>query len=648
MSKGHRVFKIIRGYRQRLMMIEQTQTLPQKSRTVQKSFVGLIRYLEDNEVPNVISSSEITDALERFALWAGNLGALREPTSKLSLDYRLAEAPEIRNQIHRQLDYLLEAIDDVATVVQERQADHDITEDDINVEYFDALDDPQDGPSEEIRMNVELISESLKTLFRIAVLRAIHFSNFTFSHTFDIDYVEEKYPKLKTKEQSWLAERLGKAIARRRQFIKYCRDHRDRLALDDENIEAESATTVIQSSKATTLQLEKIQTESNFAVDDYEDDVVSILSTSTTTDVLSTLALPRLVDLSKDGEAFECPICFTLKSLKGEQSWRLHAFNDLKPYSCTIGGAECDSLAFQDRNSWFQHELDCHRSQYACSLCADALFRKRANLRSHISNSHGQFPEHQLKIMEDAGRTPPINFEAHSCPFCDDWSVALQTKGKLKSQEIEGQSIRVRPDRFKRHVAAHLEQLAIFAIPRATEDNTKDGWSSVNSFGSTVDSSDFKVQEAPESPEKGWLEAEQERAKIAAKRLELAEKMRRLHVALVKETETKMERAQLEVDMVRERIKAKKKAEEDRWRESDQAMGRTKETGLLLGIPAARKSERKVEDLAQADELARLRLEATIKAESAAKAAAEKKVAEEFVYRLISGQKASENQGERK
>lgn len=330
-------------------MIEQKQTLPKKSRTVQKCLVELINYLENNDVPNVISSSEITDALERFVLWAGNLGALRGPTSKLSLEYRLAEAPEIRIQIHRQLDYLLEAIDDgmfdialpshisnipsVTTLVQERQANHDIMDDDMNMEYCDEPDDPEEDPSEEIRMNMDLISESLKALFRIAVLirktntdsrfeRAIHASKFTFPHTFDVDHVREKYPKLKTEEQSWLAERLGKAIARRRQFIKYCRDHKARLALDDENIEAENATTVIQSSKATTLKLEEIQAVPNFPVDDYEDDGVSILSTSTTTDVLSTLALPRLQDLSRDGEAFECPICFTLRSIKGDRSWR--------------------------------------------------------------------------------------------------------------------------------------------------------------------------------------------------------------------------------------------------------------------------------------------------------------------------------------
>ncbi|EHK17604.1 uncharacterized protein TRIVIDRAFT_116979, partial [Trichoderma virens Gv29-8] len=378
-----------------------------------------------------ISSREFTDALEKFALWAGSLGALREPTSKLSLEHRLLEAPEIRNQIHKQLDYIIEAIDDAT-------------------------------PDKRFE-------------------RAIHSSKFTFAHTFDVDYVKEKYPKLKAGEQSWLADRLGKAITKRRQFIKYCRDHRARLGLDDENIEAEGATTMLQSSKATTLQPEKML--SNVMVDDYEDDVVSILSTSTTTDEISTLALPRLVDLSRDGEPFECPICFTLRSISGERSWRyvLHAFHDLKPYSCTVGGAECESLAFQDRDSWFQHELDCHRSQYACSLCNCELFPERADLRSHILNFHGQFPEHQLQIMEDAGRKCPTSFTAQSCPFCDDWSPAHQEKGKSTSQDIGPQKISVRGSRFKRHVGAHLEQLAIFAVPRATEDDTGNDRSSVNS-----------------------------------------------------------------------------------------------------------------------------------------------------------------------
>ena len=36
---------------------------------------------------------------ERFDQWAGNLGALHKPTSPLSLEYRLRDAPLVRTSI---------------------------------------------------------------------------------------------------------------------------------------------------------------------------------------------------------------------------------------------------------------------------------------------------------------------------------------------------------------------------------------------------------------------------------------------------------------------------------------------------------------------------------------------------------------------
>lgn len=109
--------------------------------------------------------------------------------------------------------------------------------------------------------------------------------------------------------------------------------------------------------------------------------------------------------------------------------------------------------------------------------------------------------------MENAGRKPPISFDAQSCPFCNDWSVALQAKEQLKSQEIKSQTILVRTDRFKRHVAAHLEQLAIFAIPRATEDDGEDKRSPADSLGSTItDLSGSGIQESRPAHGEGSLE----------------------------------------------------------------------------------------------------------------------------------------------
>lgn len=59
-----------------------------------------------------ITTEDVGDLLDRFLLWAGNLGALRSPSSKLSLDHRLAEAPEVRQQILQQFGDIEEAADD--------------------------------------------------------------------------------------------------------------------------------------------------------------------------------------------------------------------------------------------------------------------------------------------------------------------------------------------------------------------------------------------------------------------------------------------------------------------------------------------------------------------------------------------------------
>jgi hypothetical protein len=63
-----------------------------------------------------ITKDDISNQLDRFLLWAGNLGALRSPKSKLSLDQRLSSAPEVREQILRQFADIEEAVDDRESV----------------------------------------------------------------------------------------------------------------------------------------------------------------------------------------------------------------------------------------------------------------------------------------------------------------------------------------------------------------------------------------------------------------------------------------------------------------------------------------------------------------------------------------------------
>jgi hypothetical protein len=91
---------------------------------------------------------------------------------------------------------------------------------------------------------LDVASECIRSLLRISILirkatprdrfnKALQTTsgkNNPFLDQFDISHVAERYPKLKKNESKWLCERLGRAITKRRQFLRYSRQHRFRVA----------------------------------------------------------------------------------------------------------------------------------------------------------------------------------------------------------------------------------------------------------------------------------------------------------------------------------------------------------------------------------------------------------------------------------
>lgn len=150
---------------------------------------------------------------------------------------------------------------------------------------------------------------------------------------------------------------------------------------------------------------------------------------------------------------------------------RRHAYRDLKAYVCTVGGAECDDKFFDDRTSWFNHELEKHRCTYVCILCGPndgetKTWRNQDQLAQHILHVHGEFESDQLERFGDVGRDTSATLRAKDCPFCDDWSELIAKKLPPGTNTQPEGGFVVSTNRFKKHVAMHLEQLAIFALPR--------------------------------------------------------------------------------------------------------------------------------------------------------------------------------------
>lgn len=152
--------------------------------------------------------------------------------------------------------------------------------------------------------------------------------------------------------------------------------------------------------------------------------------------------------------------------------FRRHAYQDLKAYICTYGGKDCDSEMFVDRATWFNHELKAHRSLFTCKLCGEQM-NEQEDFRNHVLSDHTNFPSGQLSILLEQGRLVPSELKAQDCPFCDDWACSLCNRRNQQGGETDLEpnvpDVLVAISKFKKHVATHQEQLAIFSVPKSTD-----------------------------------------------------------------------------------------------------------------------------------------------------------------------------------
>lgn len=124
----------------------------------------------------------------------------------------------------------------------------------------------------------------------------------------------------------------------------------------------------------------------------------------------------------------------------------------------------CEQELFSDRESWFNHELRSHRSYFNCILCDEGGFDSSDAMSRHITTVHGYLPEDGgLSKLVEAGINMPTHLNAKDCPFCDEWGASKVSQGGL-----------VKAVDFKRHVATHQEQLAIFVARESIQGDEDD------------------------------------------------------------------------------------------------------------------------------------------------------------------------------
>lgn len=241
------------------------QSLAQCTRSIRETFSRTVDAFTsgtaENDRPEI--SKGIADAAERFQLWAGSVGAAVDPQRKISLEWRLRDAPEIKERIYELQSDLIEALDDclypplyrffeltayVGTVFAIATGQRQSRTTEANSV---SLDTDSDTEKETTKINIPAIEEAqdilgavlecVRGLLQLSILirkatprnrwnRALQKSTTDrLDDQFDIRHVGDKFPKLNRPENDWLKLRLGRAITQRRQFIRYSRDHKNQM-----------------------------------------------------------------------------------------------------------------------------------------------------------------------------------------------------------------------------------------------------------------------------------------------------------------------------------------------------------------------------------------------------------------------------------
>jgi hypothetical protein len=303
-----------------------------------------------DELPNIstehknkIPPGSLNDELGRFRIWAANTGAYARGNN--SLDYRLREASHLRDriiQLLKHLDTVLREIFDIIT--GKRVPDEDLSDSDSEDSMYSPRDEEQE--TTELSQLVSSISEITTCLMRLSLSaedpaphdQFTQSTRITMDHfeAFDVSHVRTKFPNA----EEFLVVRLGKAITRRRQYLRYRRKNRRRLdrdsnaALSEENTDTAQFLenpNVITASHVPASNDDGSSSIGSYMTDYYED-ILFQTSYSSSSSRATKLSPPTMPLESFDGKPFECPLCFRIITTSNDVEWCKHVFRDIQPY----------------------------------------------------------------------------------------------------------------------------------------------------------------------------------------------------------------------------------------------------------------------------------------------------------------------------
>ncbi|TEY71628.1 hypothetical protein BOTCAL_0089g00070 [Botryotinia calthae] len=479
--------------------------------------INILKEISPSEAHNQqfdrdLSLFRMQDLFSHFKAWGNGIAAFQNASVRSSLEFRLKDATEIQQRVLKILGNLQVSLHEAALIITGKEPNESWSVED----YSDSGNEEPDLEPEQTSELQELfkaMADANNNLLKLSMvirnspnrddyLKAA--TRYRFDATYDIGHVREKHGSARS-SADWLIVRLGKAITRRRQYLRYREDHHGKLTRDwddvmiiekeDKTIALTKATTFVENT--TTARKDGFDLGSSFgSKTSYEATVIG-----ESTGRLNVPSHPRMAfeDVPfQFGSPFRCPYCFTEQVVENRSAWKKHVFRDLRPYVCTF--QECDLRMFRSRNEWFAHEVQNHRREWVCQQCQHAPFSSSSAYEVHLNSTHQvEVKGSQLKALLLQSEEPVDKLSSTACRLCDQWETIIEDK-KLNSKQLllhEGQPSQLYGTRgqFRRHLGRHMEQLALFALPfnedTMEDDSLSEGEYHEDSSASVAESKDF-------------------------------------------------------------------------------------------------------------------------------------------------------------
>lgn len=127
---------------------------------------------------------------------------------------------------------------------------------------------------------------------------------------------------------------------------------------------------------------------------------------------------------------------------------------------------------FEDRNQWYEHELQNHRVEWCCNVEGHSPCATRSEFLQHMQEHHAGLQ--LLSLPQDMIQQfrRPIQKSQKVCPLC--------------SKPAE---------KFKSHVSRHMEQMALYVLGGNNQEDDSDAGSDASHQAKKVDSTDSEISD---------------------------------------------------------------------------------------------------------------------------------------------------------